>query len=444
MIRIGRHYLGYILFAVFFLHSLPPARAYTLPCNNSQGGCFTGQQTLTWNGFTRYWEAYVPKGVAANGSAPMLVWLIGATAQDLCGSYTAPPTLPANCGIAQFSLPRFADANKVIVLWPSPTCRDWTVSPTVVCSGSTPISRMLYYWEINDFDATMDPPPDDVGFVHDLIANMAKASWGVGKTTALEGFSTGGFFANRYAVAYPGDIVGFSIFEGQEWAQLKTSTCTGSGVNSGCTWPANPSSPLNVYLAQNAYDVTIKTEGGCYSGWHGANGASTPNAYPSSDTLFNYYQANTCAGGTITTSAGTSSNIVAATISLIAGQTITCVGNCNLNPGGTYVIGQNTAFTQGFEITIASDSGDTATFTEENFGGGTGGYVFVAQKLASQCSRGTQIEYIDRLSTTHVPPTQAETTAAWEFVTGAAGSARGVVRASAAAKIRSSHDAVHD
>lgn len=381
-----------------------------LPCTPAP--CDTGQLSTTFNSLTRYYKVYVPSGLTVH--PPMFIFLGPSVAGT---SYN---TAPMNSGWTPMKA--FANANHVLVVYIAPTCRDYSGSPppTIVCSSGTPAGFLQWYFEINYFDSFMSPAPDDSGYINSIIST-AVSTWGVDSTkVGLIGFSTGAFMVHRVALEHAASIsLGVAEFAGEIWAQ-QASTCSGTPPNITCpTTPAN-SSPMNVYLANSDNDSVIFPEGGTNGGaWPGQPSMD----FPSVDTSYNYWVTSMCGLGVTTTSAGTSSSVIATKLSGIVGNgttaTGTCTSTCGLNPTGTYDIRNSGAFS-GTNIVVGTSSGTTFTFPSSVNGSSSGGYVMLTFKQSTGCTSSRQLRWVNRGSVGHVSPTATEISTAWAWLTGSA------------------------
>lgn len=380
------------------------------PCTPAPS-CDTGQLSAVGaDGYTHYYEAYVPEGLPSPPS--MLIWLPGMGAGS-GAAWNHPPQLPANGG-GSYQLKAFADAEKVIVLWIAPTCRQSNATPSLACTILSP--ELDWYFDINYFSSSMSPIAQDSAFIHSLIGTAVN-TWGVDPSRiAMFGFSTGAFMAHRYPLDEPGDVMGIAAFEGQLWAQL----------SSGCTGLICPETPpyapaTAVYIAHGTADATIPAVGGTFNGWHGTGAPTNKNTFPSVDTTFGYWMNSSCPNGTVTTSGGTNTNIIVAAISSISGNgtmaIATCASTCGANPTGIYAIdGTSNSGFNSKTVVVATDSGTSFTFPSPIVGTGTGGYLYLTSKLVSGCTGNREIEYVTNVGGKHIPPDQTAITRAWQFL----------------------------
>ncbi len=129
--------------------------------------------TMTWNGITRYYEVYVPAVHPAN--PPMLLMLHGT-------NFSIPPATPINL---MWGWQTLADNNGFILVKPASTYN--------TKSGQ-------WNWDAYYMDEAFQKPPDDPGFLRQLIVNLS-AKYNVNpKMIYVAGFSSGGQMAHRVAV----------------------------------------------------------------------------------------------------------------------------------------------------------------------------------------------------------------------------------------------------
>jgi hypothetical protein len=389
-----------------------------LPCTPNPA-CYTGQLSAVGSdGLTHYYEVYVPSGLLS--LPPMMIYLPPLAAGKTAG-WDLPPGLPANDGSVsnRSHLESFAEEQKVIILWVSPTCRDASAYPTLACASSS--TSLNWYFNIDYFDNSMNPPAQDAAFIHSLITT-AKGTWGVDPSRiAMLGYSTGGFMANRYGLDQPGDLMGIAIFNGQLWAQ-PSRECT----DTSCPIVTPAAQPTAIYLSGGTADTTIPMVGGTYSGWRGS---TTPlshpkQTFPSEDTTFGYWMNSSCPDGTVTSSDGTTrnTNIIVTPIASITGDgtvaTVTCTLTCGANPTGVYAIGGNGIFDtpSGGTITASTDSGSNFTFPSSVIGTGAGGNLYLTSKLVAGCTGNREIKYVTDVGGKHEAPSLTLITDSWQFL----------------------------
>lgn len=125
--------------------------------------------TMTWNGITRYYEVYVPAALPAQ--PPMLLMLHGT-------KFSNPITL-------MWGWQNIADKNGFILVKPASTLNTKTGQ---------------WNWDAYYMDEAFQVPPDDVGFLRQLIVNLT-AQYNVNpKMIYVAGMSSGGQMAHRVGV----------------------------------------------------------------------------------------------------------------------------------------------------------------------------------------------------------------------------------------------------
>ena len=129
--------------------------------------------TLVWDGVTRYYQVYLPAVLPAN---PPMVFMLHGT------SFAVPPATPVNKG---WGWEKVADKYQFIVVQPAST-----YNPK---SGQ-------WNWNAYYMDSAFPSPPDDVGFLRQLIVNLT-AQYNVNPSMVyVAGFSSGGQMAHRVGV----------------------------------------------------------------------------------------------------------------------------------------------------------------------------------------------------------------------------------------------------
>ena len=94
------------------------------------------KSTMTWNGITRYYAVYIPKGLPSN--APMVAFLHA----TMIGNPKAPPYLALS-----WEWEPQADQQKFLLVYP--------ISTYNTRAGE-------WYWDCDFFDFSFGTPPDDV------------------------------------------------------------------------------------------------------------------------------------------------------------------------------------------------------------------------------------------------------------------------------------------
>lgn len=159
--------LGIALGAAFLLGTASPASA-----------ALTGQfinETMTWDGITRYYQLYIPLNLPPN---PTLVMMLHGT------SFNAASLPPSNHNWGWWTL---ADKYHFIVVQPASTYN----------SHSGQWNWNSYYL---DGAFQTNPGPDDSGFLRQLIVNLTAQYALDQKRIYVAGFSAGAMMAERVGV----------------------------------------------------------------------------------------------------------------------------------------------------------------------------------------------------------------------------------------------------
>jgi poly(3-hydroxybutyrate) depolymerase len=149
--------------------------------------------TLVWNGITRYYEVYIPATVSANPA--MLLMLHGTQNKP-----EPQPIIALNWGWQSV-----ADDNGFILVKPASTFNSK--------SGQ-------WNWDAYFMDSAFLQPPDDPGFLRQLIVNLT-AQYNVNpKQVYVAGFSSGAQMAHRVAVELSDLVAAVVIGSGTIVGQL--------------------------------------------------------------------------------------------------------------------------------------------------------------------------------------------------------------------------------
>ena len=210
--------------------------------------------TMTWNGITRYYEVYIPATVSANPA--MLLMLHGTQNKP-----DPQPIIALNWGWQSV-----ADANGFILVKPASTFNS--------NSGQ-------WNWDAYYMDSAFLQPPDDPGFLRQLIVNLT-AQYNVNpKQVYVAGFSSGAQMAHRVAA---------------ELSDLVAAVVIGSGTIVGqldpppIVMPGPEVAPVSIQEWHGTEDPTIPP---CNNGTTGYSGVKFYLA--TVDDSFNYWtQQNGC------------------------------------------------------------------------------------------------------------------------------------------------------
>jgi poly(3-hydroxybutyrate) depolymerase len=210
--------------------------------------------TMTWNGITRYYEVYVPVTVTANPA--MLIMLHG----------TQNKPNPQAIISLNWGWQTIADANGFILVKPASTYNS--------TSGQ-------WNWDAYYMDSAFQQPPDDSGFLRQLIGNLTTQYNVNPKQVYVAGFSSGAQMAHRVAV---------------EISDLVAAVVIGSGTIVGqldpppIALPGPALAPVSIQEWHGTADTTIPP---CNNGKTGYSGIEFYLA--TVDDSFNYWtQQNAC------------------------------------------------------------------------------------------------------------------------------------------------------
>ena len=210
--------------------------------------------TLTWNGITRYYEVYIPATVAANPAMLLM----------LHGTQNKPD--PQEIISLNWGWQNIADDNGFILVKPASTYNSK--------SGQ-------WNWDAYYMDSAFQQPPDDPGFLRQLIVNLT-AQYNVNPNQVyVAGFSSGAQMAHRVAV---------------EISDLVAAVVIGSGTIVGqldpppIVMPGPPVAPVSIQEWHGTADTTIPP---CNNGTTGYSGIKFYLA--TVDDSFNFWtQQNSC------------------------------------------------------------------------------------------------------------------------------------------------------
>jgi len=189
--------------------------------------------TMTWNGITRYYEVYVPVTVTPNPA--MLLMLHG----------TQNKADPQAIISLNWGWQSVADANGFILVKPASTFNSK--------SGQ-------WNWNAYYMDEAFQQPPDDPGFLRQLIINLT-AQYSVNpKQVYVAGFSSGAQMAHRVAVELS-DLVAAVV--------IGSGTIVGQPTPPPITMPGTAVAPVSIQEWHGTADGTIPP---CNNGTTGYSG----------------------------------------------------------------------------------------------------------------------------------------------------------------------------
>lgn len=205
-------------------------------------------ETMVWDDITRYYHVYVPAGLPAN---PPLLMMLHPTSKNLG---TSPPTR------GNYGWQSLADTHKFVLVQPAST-----YNPK---SGQ-------WNWNAYYLDpAFPSPPPDDSGFLRQLITNLMTQYNVDPKQVFVAGMSSGAMMAERVGVEISDLVAAIIPVSGQIVGQPTLPI----------TLPGPPVAPVSVQEWHGTVDRVLKP---C------DNGATSYSGYvvlmATVDDTFNYW-----------------------------------------------------------------------------------------------------------------------------------------------------------
>ena len=205
--------------ALIGLLLVAPASAGTNP--NAKGSGAVVDSTMVWNGITRYYEVYLPPHLPAN---PPMVFMLHGTSHEVP---------PANPSTDMWGWQSVSNKHGFILVKPAST-----YNPQ---SGQ-------WNWDAYTMDAAFQSPPDDSGFLRNLIVTLT-ARYNVNPNQVyVAGFSSGAQMVHRVGV---------------EISDLVAAIAIGSGTIAGqesalpITLPGAALGPVSVQERGGTLDRTI-------------------------------------------------------------------------------------------------------------------------------------------------------------------------------------------
>ena len=157
--------------ALIGLLLVAPASAGTNP--NAKGSGAVVDSTMVWNGITRYYEVYLPPHLPAN---PPMVFMLHGTSHEVP---------PANPSTDMWGWQSVSNKHGFILVKPAST-----YNPQ---SGQ-------WNWDAYTMDAAFQSPPDDSGFLRNLIVTLTGRYNVNPNQVYVAGFSSGAQMAHRVGV----------------------------------------------------------------------------------------------------------------------------------------------------------------------------------------------------------------------------------------------------
>jgi len=205
-----------ILFALTFAAS---ASAGTKADTKSSGTIV--DSTMVWNGITRYYEVYLPPNLPAN--PPMVLMLHGT-------NFSFPPATPISL---MWGWQGVSNEYRFILVKPASTYNSK--------SGQ-------WNWDAYDMDEAFQSPPDDSGFLRQLIVNLT-AQYSVNpKQVYVAGFSSGAQMAHRVGVEIS-DLVAAVV--------IASGTIVGQPAPPPITLPGPAAAPVSIQEWHGTLDGNI-------------------------------------------------------------------------------------------------------------------------------------------------------------------------------------------
>ncbi len=194
-----------------------------------QGGTLT-QYSMQWGTLTRYYDVYDPCPPTVMCSRAAIVLYMHPTSTE----HQAYPPIPTITGPSPESTAweSLADSNNFIMVWP----------------GSTHNTRAgKWYWDAEGLDFSFPTPPDDFGFLKQLVMNL-QVQYHLGRNqTYVSGFSSGCFMAQGLAISASGYVSAVACVAGRQEA---------SEVDPPFTMPM-PVMPVRVLIIQGDADNVV-------------------------------------------------------------------------------------------------------------------------------------------------------------------------------------------
>jgi poly(3-hydroxybutyrate) depolymerase len=169
-------------------------------------------------------RVYVPASLPANPS--MVLFLHGTI------NCPAPPTA---CAVPYQQTPQWetmANTNSFLMVWP--------------ISVLEPRSNQ-YYWEAYDTSFSFTAPPDDSGFLRNLITTLTTQYNVNPKAVFVTGMSSGAAMAERVGVELSDLVAAIAVVSGRLYLKQMTD----------CFSPANPPNPMSVLQLQGDADPVL-------------------------------------------------------------------------------------------------------------------------------------------------------------------------------------------
>ena len=183
--------------------------------------------TTTWDGITRTYTTYVPKNLPAS---PPMVFCLHPTVGDKTGA--KPPLTWCN------GWKSGADTYQYVLVYPVST---WN-----------PVSEK-WYWDAYNVDDLFPTPPDDSGFIRNLIQTLT-VQYNVNPLEVfVYGMSSGGFMAHRVGIDSSDLVAAIASSSGMLWASTDPVP--------------NILQPVSVLQCEGSLDTTVPPCKGTFNAW---------------------------------------------------------------------------------------------------------------------------------------------------------------------------------
>ncbi len=196
-----------------------------LPLSASAAGTLIRTRTK-WNGIVRLYSVYVPDGLPAN--APMVLFLHS--------TQNSPANTPPWVSLPAYWEP-LASKNKFLMVWPVSTYNTRSAQ---------------WYWDCNFFDFSFPLPPDDVGYIRNLIGTLTAQYQINPKRVFVTGMSSGGYMTHRVGTELSDLVAAIAPVSGPIWVQPESQSQT----------PPAPIQPVSVIEFHGTLDGNVPYCGG--------------------------------------------------------------------------------------------------------------------------------------------------------------------------------------
>jgi poly(3-hydroxybutyrate) depolymerase len=215
------------------------------PPSTPQGGTFT-TYTTTWNGISRTYSLYAPNSMSPN---PAMVFCLHETIPDSTG--TNPPIHWCN------NWKTYADQYGYLLVAP-------------VSTWNQAVGK--WFWDAFNLDYLFAVPPDDSGFIRNLIQTVTPQYNANPAQIFVYGLSSGGFVAHRVGIDSSDLVAAIASSSGMLWAATSSVP--------------DVVAPVSVLQCEGSEDMTVPPCKGTLNAWGQKN---LPDA--TVDDIINYWLA---------------------------------------------------------------------------------------------------------------------------------------------------------